>query len=135
VISSNGQNCPGGAPQLTTTPLANQTSLADLAVTVTATDDVGLAAPPLLYWATTDPGMSPVLSAMMPVTTTMSSGSAQSGTYGGTIPNPVKGMASGTMKTVYYLIVAHDDDDPTGCCNHTTFSPQMATYSFTVTAP
>jgi hypothetical protein len=134
VSSGKGTNCPGQGPVITHTPLAAQSTVQDLKVQLSVTDDVGLKATPLLYWAESDPGNPPDLSKMMPVATTRTSGDAKSGSYEGVIPNPVASSPSGTMKTVHYLVVARDNDDPTGGCNHSTYEPATATHSFVVTA-
>ena len=132
--SSKGNNCPGAAPVITHTPLTAQSTVQDLKITMTASDDLGLKSTPLVYWSTTNPGATPDLTKMTPVASTRTSGDATSGSYDGIIPNPVASSPSGTMKTVYYLIVARDNDDPTGGCNHTTLAPDTGVYSFTVTA-
>jgi hypothetical protein len=122
-------DCPGMAPNIMVTPPGDQTTLANIAVVATVTDDVGIKGNPLLYFSTTAPGSPPDLSRMTMVDMTRTSGSAQNGTYGGTIPNPE--AASGGSATVYFVIVAQDNDDPAGACDHTS---QVGAFSFVVTA-
>jgi hypothetical protein len=62
---------------------------------------------------------------------TKSSGSDTNGTWAPTIPNPVASDAAGATKTIYYVIVADDNDDTMGNCDHTT---QSQVYQMTVTA-
>jgi hypothetical protein len=134
ISSGKGMNCPGDAPVITHTPLDAQSTVQDLPVKLDVTDDQGLKATPLLYWSTTDPGPTPDLTKMTPVATVRSSGDATAGSYTGTIPNPVASAAPGTSKKIYYLLVARDNDDPTGGCNHTTYAPATGAYAFSVTA-
>ena len=134
VIGSNkNMNCPGAGPTLAHTSLGPQTTVQDFRIDVMAADDKGLKSTPLVYWSTTDPGTPPNLGALAPVASTRTSGDALSGTYQAVVPNPVASSPPGTTKTLYYLIAARDNDDPTGGCNHTTYLPQGAAYSFTVT--
>jgi hypothetical protein len=125
-------NCPGAAPVITQTPPGAQSTVQDIPITVMITDDVGLKGTPLVYYSTTPPATPPNLSAMVQGTMARTAGSSQSGTYSGSIPNPVAMGAAGATATVYYVIVADDNDDPTGSCNHETISPVA---SFAVTNP
>jgi len=133
VGSGKGDNCPGTGPVITHTAMSDQNTVQDLKIAFSVTDDQGLKSTPLLYWASTDPGSPPSLSAMTPVMTTRKSGDALSGTYEGVIPNPVASSPSGTQKTLYYQLVARDNDDPTGGCNHTRFEPDLDRHEFVVT--
>jgi hypothetical protein len=126
----NGSMCPGAAPVITYTP-TNQTTRLDLTPVATITDDKGIKAAPLFFVSTTDPGTTPDLSLMWPMTMTQTSGNALNGQYTVTVPNPVASMADGTQATLYYVISTTDADDPGGTCDHTTQSP---VYSMTVTA-
>jgi hypothetical protein len=130
----SGMNCPGAPPAITTTPLTAQSTISDLQVSAEVTDDKGVKSV-LLYWTTTMPADPPDIASMTPVAMTLSTGDALDGTYGGSIPNPVAGMAAGTKVTVYYIIEAKDKDDPTGTCNHLVDSPMTGTYAVDVTAP
>ena len=134
VVSSNrGDNCPGAAPVIKHQPVTAQTTIQDIAVELDVTDDLGLKSTPVIYWSTAPPGSPPVLSKMTPVITTRTSGDGVAGSYRGVIPNPVATSLSGTTKTVYYVLVARDNDDPTGNCNHATYAPKADSFSFTVT--
>jgi hypothetical protein len=72
---------------------------------------------------------------MVQATTTRTAGTSQSGTYQGTIPNPVASSPMGTSKTVYYLITATDHDDASGNCDLTTQAPASGTFSVAFTNP
>jgi hypothetical protein len=72
---------------------------------------------------------------MVQGTFTRKSGTAQNGVYEATIPNPVASSPAGTMKTLYYLIIADDNDDAAGPCDHSTTSPASGTHSVVVTNP
>ena len=126
----SGTSCPGTPPSISHTP-ANVSSIVDLAIDATITDDVGIKDAPLFYYSMTAPAATPDLSKMTQLTMKPISGNRTSGVYEATVPNPVAQMPSGTQQTVYYVFVANDNDDPTGTCNHTTTSP---VYSMTVTS-
>jgi hypothetical protein len=122
-------NCPGMAPVIMHTPPGDQTTLANLDILATVTDDMGIKGNPLLYYSTQSPGTPPDLSRMTMLDMPRTSGTAINGNYRGTIPNPV--AASGGSATLYYVIVAQDNDDPAGACDHTT---EAGPFSFVVTA-
>ncbi len=128
-------NCPGTPPVITHSPPPAQSTLLDLTITADISDDVGLDGAPLLYYSTTAPPTPPDLTMMQQAAMALSAGDMLSGTYQGTIPNPVASAAPGTQATIYYLIEARDDDDPTGACDHVTDAPPTGTFSVDVTAP
>ncbi len=134
VLGSNvGANCPGAAPVITHTPIGAQTGAADIAIPFDASDDVGIYATPTVYWSTQQPITPPDVTTMTALASKLVSGNAPFGSYSATVPNPTAGAASGTTKTVYYVISTRDNDDPTGSCNHRTLNPVDTSYSFTVT--
>ncbi len=128
--SAAGQSCPGTAPVIAHTP-APQTTRLNLAPTATITDDKGLKDAPLFYYSTTNPGATPVLSQMTQLSMTRTTGTPTSGSYNVSVPNPVASSAAGATATLYYVIVADDNDDTMGNCDHTT---QSQVYSMVVTA-
>lgn len=128
------QNCPGTPPVVTHTP-ANESTLVDLTIDATITDDMGLKQPPLLYHATTSPGAPPNLANMTQTTMLLITGDMRSGTWAADIPNPVASMPQGSTATIYYVIVANDDDDEAGTCDHETQAPTGTSYQMTVTNP
>lgn len=128
-------NCPGTGPVVTHTAPAAQSTVQDLDISAMVVDDLGLKSAPLLYYATTAPANPPVLTAMTQVTMTRTAGDMRSGTWKGVVPNPVAAMPTGSMKTLYYIIAANDNDDPNGTCDHTTQAPMTGTFSFAVTNP
>src|SRR5262249_9051386 len=107
----------------------------DITISADVDDDLGLKSTPIIYYSTTPPATPPDLTAMQQVVTTRTAGDALSGTYEGTIPNPVATSPPNTKKTIYYLIEARDNDDPTGPRAHVTHAPATGTYSFDVTNP
>ena len=125
-------NCPGGAPVITHTP-ANESTIVDLTIDAQVTDDQGLKEAPLFYYSLTNPGTTPNLGpgGMTQLSTLKVSGTTTNGTYAADVPNPVAGMPAGTVRTLWYVFVADDDDDETGNCDHST---QSQVYSMTVTS-
>jgi hypothetical protein len=128
--TADNASCPGEAPVISHTP-QNQTTRLDLKPAATITDDKGLKDAPLFYYSLTNPGTTPNLAQMTQVTMVKQSGSNTNGTWAPTIPNPVASAADGTTRTIYYVIVADDNDDLMGNCDHTTVSK---VYEMTVTA-
>lgn len=126
----NRPECPGEPPVIAHTP-ADATTINNLTIDAAVSDDQGLKAAPLFYYALTDPGADPDLGAMTQLTMVQLDGTMQSGTWAADVPNPVVGMPDGTARTIYYVIVADDDDDEMGTCDHTT---ESTVYEMTVTA-
>jgi len=127
---SSGNTCPGTAPVIAHTP-HDVSSIVDLEVTATVTDDKGIKDVPLFYYAMTAPATPPDLTHMTQLTMRSTGGDRINGTYAVTVPNPVAQMPAGTRQTLYYVFVANDNDDTAGTCNHTTTSQ---VYSMTVTS-
>ncbi len=125
-------SCPGTAPVIThLPPSGTQTTVADIKITADITDDIGLKSPPLFYYSTPDPTSTPVQLSM-----TLASGTDKAGTYEGSIPNPVASAAAGTKQTVYYTIVATDNDDAAStACDHSTQAPLTGTFMVEVEKP
>ena len=126
----SGSTCPGTAPVITHTPM-NQSTILDLTIDATVTDDKGLKDVPLFYYSTTNPGATPNLAAMTQISTLQISGTNKNGDYAADVPNPVASMPAGQSVTLYYLFVADDDDDTMGTCDHSTTSQ---VYSMKVTS-
>lgn len=116
-----GTSCPGTAPAISHTP-KDVSSIVDLTLAATITDDQGIKDAPLFYFSTTAPATPPDLSKMTQLTMRPTSGDAKNGVYSVVVANPVAQMPAGTKQMLYYVIVANDADDPTGTCNHTTTS-------------
>ncbi len=127
-------DCPGAPPVVAHTPM-DESTIANLTVTVDISDDRGLKREPLFYYSTTPPSTPPDLASMTQATMVLLVGDNKSGTWGADVPNPVATDPAGTIKSVYYVIVAEDDDDPKGDCDHLTQAPATASYSMKVTNP
>ncbi|MBE7454262.1 MAG: pre-peptidase C-terminal domain-containing protein [Kofleriaceae bacterium] len=127
-------NCPGDPPVISHTPM-NVSQVVDLTIDAQISDDLGLKQPPLLYYATTAPANPPDLGAMTQVTMLLITGNMRSGTWAADVPNPAAGLSAGSSRTLYYVIVANDDDDPEGACDHETRSPPASAHQMTVTNP
>jgi len=127
-------DCPGNGPVINHTA-ENVSTLVGLTIDASISDDLGLKVEPLLYYSLTAPSTPPNLGSMTQVSMLLISGNMQSGTWAADVPNPVVNLNTGDMRTVYYVIVAQDDDDPTGDCDHVTQAPTTGTYQMTVTNP
>jgi hypothetical protein len=123
--------CTGDPPVVHHAP-ADATTDVDLTVDARITDDRGLLRPPLLYTATDAPATPPDLAAMSPIEMVLIDGDLADGTWAADVPNPA---APGASAPLYYAVVARDDDDPAGACDHTTQAPARGTYAMRVTRP
>ena len=134
VLRKPAQNCPGTGPVVMHT--ATSTSqIVDLTIDAAISDDLGLKGPPLLYYSTTAPGTPINLGAMSQTTMLLISGNMRDGVWAADVPNPVANQPAGTMRTLYYVIVAGDDDDAVGSCDHETLAPATGSYAMVVTRP
>lgn len=125
-------DCPGAAPVVVHTP-ADIDSLLNISIQASVSDDLGLKREPLLYYSTTSSEAN--LAEMTQVTMALEEGDMQSGTWGASIPNPVVGQPTGSVVPLYYLIVANDDDDSQGDCDHRTQAPTDGSFSMSVSNP
>jgi hypothetical protein len=125
-------NCPGGAPVVQHTP-SNETTVVDVTIDAVVQDDKGLAHEPMLYYSMTDPGSVPDPTQMTQVAMIQITGDAMNGQWAADVPNPVATAPAGTAADVYYVIVAKDNDDAAGDCDHETQAPAAASYKMTVT--
>jgi hypothetical protein len=126
----SGGSCPGTAPAISHTA-HDVSSILDLAIDATVSDDRGIKDAPLLYVSTTQPAAPPDLSQMTQLMTQPVSGDRKNGVYRARVANPVAQMPAGTQQRLYYVFTANDDDDATGSCDHSTTSP---VYTMTVTS-
>jgi hypothetical protein len=125
------QNCPGAAPTIMHTA-ADATTSDNVTLSAVISDDKGFKDPPMLYYATAQPASPVDITKLVGVTMKLKSGDMMSGTWTADVPNPAAAMGSAKL---YYVIVAKDNDDPTGGCDHTTQAPTTGTYSMKVTNP
>jgi len=128
-------DCPGTPPAISHSPEDKDTIVA-LKIPFTVSDDLGLKSDPLFFYSTTSPGSPPDLGSMvMANTVRLTSGTMQNGTWSADVPNPVAALPEGTSKTLYYVIVAQDNDDANGDCDHVTQAPADGAYQATITNP
>lgn len=125
-------DCPGQAPVITHS-LWDQSTNLDIPINADVSDDKGLKYPPLLMYSLSDPGANPDLSAMTQVTMKKVSGDMVNGKWTADIPNPVADKPQGTTAKVWYIIVANDNDDAEGDCDHQTRSPDPGAHAMNVT--
>lgn len=126
--------CPGAPPVIEHTP-ADETTLVGLTLAADISDDEGLKREPLLYYSTAPPSDPPDLASMSQVPMLLIDGTMQAGTWAADVPNPVADQPAGQSRSLYYVIVATDDDDPAGACDHSTVAPAGGSYHMTVTSP
>lgn len=127
-------DCPGAPPVIAHTP-ADEETLVGLTVAADISDDAGLKHEPLFYYSESAPSDPPDLSQMTQVSMQLIDGDMADGTWAADVPNPVAGLPEGTERTLHYVIVASDDDDPVGSCDHLTQMPASGAYEMTVTNP
>ncbi len=114
-------SCPGNAPVINHS-VSNAMTIVDLTIDAQVTDDKGLKEAPLFYYSLTQPSNPPNLADMIQLSTLRIDGTATSATYAADVPNPVAALPAGTVKKIFYVFVADDDDDETGTCDHSTMS-------------
>ncbi len=120
-------NCPGGSPVIEHTELGDVSEVVGLNIAARITDDVGIKYEPTLHYSEEPPSDPPDLSTMTQVTMELESGDMQDGTWKAVIPNPIASEPVGASATIHYLIVALDNDDKEGDCDHrTTLGPLSA---------
>jgi hypothetical protein len=127
-------DCPGAAPTIDHVP-EDVTSLVGLTIAADVSDDLGLKREPLLYWTTATPSDPPDLSTMTQAPMLLIDGDLNHGTWAADVPNPAVGLDPGAQRTLHYVIVAADDDDPLAGCDHVTLAPTTGAFSTTVTNP
>ncbi len=126
--------CPGDAPAISHTPPGAQTTALEISITAIVTDDKGLkAGSPTVYYTTTAPADPKKLDfkTLSQATMTLAGGTS----YTAKLPNPTAGLAAGETRILYYVIVAEDDDDKTGTCDHRTQAPDGSVFQIPVTRP
>lgn len=133
--SSLPVNCPGAAPVVLHTAVKPQTTLGDIRVSAGITDDKGIKGTPTLYYSTTKPQSLAYLDYSKLSQVSMYKLPDKFTTYSGYLPNPIKALPVGSARTVYYVIVAEDDDDKQGNCDHRTQAPSGSMYSVRITRP
>ena len=126
--------CAGDGPVIDHAP-ADENTLNGLTPYALIADDLGLKSDPLFYYSTTAPGPNPNLSAMTQLTMILISGDMRDGLWAADVPNPVVGTPTGTAVELFYVIVAEDNDDADGACDHVTESPMSGAHAMRVTNP
>jgi hypothetical protein len=124
-------NCEGEPPVITHVAENVSTQLS-LELEADIADELGLKDAPLLYFSTTPPPEPVDLGAMQQVTMALVSGDNRSGRWRAEVPNPVATAVAGTSQSLYYVIVASDNDDVDGDCDHVS---QTTAFKISVTNP
>ena len=119
--------CSGEPPTIAHSEPASMVSLDPIPIEAAISDDHGLKAKPIVYYSFEL--KEPVDVAAM---TQLQMSLASAGTYRAELPNPTTQLAAGEKARVYYLIVAEDDDDPAGPCDHRSQAPASGTFSVEV---
>lgn len=127
-------DCPGEPPVIEHTA-ADASTLVGLDLVADISDDRGLKREPLLYYSGSPPSNPPDLSSMTQVSMALRSGDMRSGRWLAQVPNPVAGLPQGATRDLHYVIVADDDDDPAGNCDHVTEMPASGAYTMTISNP
>ena len=127
-------NCKGEAPRIDH-EARDASTVVNLPISAEVSDDLGIKYEPLLYYSTTEPGNPPDLAQMTQLTMTLKSGDMLKGVWSAEVPNPVASKPAGSSAKLHYVIVAVDNDDPSGDCDHMTQAPQSGAFVMTVTNP
>ncbi|HZO12197.1 MAG TPA: pre-peptidase C-terminal domain-containing protein [Polyangiaceae bacterium] len=128
--SESKPDCPGEAP-VVAHQAADANTLDDITISADVSDELGIKYEPLVYYSLDDPGPDPDVTLMTQLTMSLASGDMQNGTWTAVVPNPVASQQQGATAELYYVIVAQDNDDAEGNCDHLT----EEAYSMTVVNP
>lgn len=110
-------DCAGAEPEIRHSA-ANQETTNGIDIRATVSDDLGVKGSVNLYYSDTRPSDPPDLSRMILVPMELSTGTVQSGTWTATIPNPVADAPADSQAQIFYALVADDNDDKGGKCDH-----------------
>ena len=127
--------CAGEGPVISHTSPGDVSTIDPIIIEAHVTDDIAIKYEPLLYYSTKTPAEPPDLAEMNQLTMEQVSGDMKDGMWSVAIPNPVATQPTGSSATLHYLIVAQDDDDAAGDCDHLSQSPATGTHSMKVTNP
>jgi hypothetical protein len=89
----------------------------------------------LFYYSIRPPASPPDLGAMSQLSMALVDGDVTAGAWAVDVPNPAVDVAAGDSVELYYLIVAGDDDDAVGSCDHVTQAPAEGAFRMCVTNP
>ncbi len=129
----SGEGCPGEFPVITH-EVGNFNTVLDLQLVATVSDDQGVNGQPAVLYGFEDPGNPVQLDKLSNVATMeLQDGDERSGTWVGTIPNPIANEPEGTTANLWYLIQVSDNDDVDGDCDHRTDAPPVGAYSVSIT--
>lgn len=109
--------CPGEDPIILHTA-ADVDTANGIILSATVEDDIGIHGAVSLYYSDTRPSDPPDLGSMVLAPMELVNGSVKSGTWKVTLPNPVVDEEPGAAATLYYAIVADDNDDRVGSCDN-----------------
>jgi hypothetical protein len=126
-------NCPGNPPVINHTPPSAMTTSAQIQITAGITDEKGIKEYPVVYHTTQLP--PDLVNLDYEKLKMVSMKPAGPNNYQAQLPNPTAQMTSGQSATIYYVIVAEDDDDRTGPCDHRTRAPPNHMYQVMITRP
>ncbi|MBL4634755.1 MAG: PPC domain-containing protein [Kofleriaceae bacterium] len=116
---SSVNNCPGQAPVIVH-QISNQSTSTGIEISAQVQDDQGIKGAVNLYYSNMPIGDTPALGALINLPMELASGTILDGVWTAQLPNPVAGGQSGDTGNLYYAIVADDNDDRMGSCDHTT---------------
>lgn len=126
------EGCPGSPPSIVHKAPQSSASPEPIMLRARVTDDKGLKSPPVVYFTSTKPA-NPAkldLSKMNQITMVTTSATA---TFEAELPSSMG--TPGQSTTIYYVIVAEDNDDPSGNCDHRTQLPEDHLLQVMVTKP
>ncbi len=134
IRQENKPDCPGDAPVVEHAPM-NVSTVNDVTLRARVTDDVGIKYEPLLYYSLTPPSDPPDVTQMTQLTMGLEDGDMTDGTWTVAVPNPVAAAGAGATAQLHYVIVAQDNDDMDGTCDHLTQVPEAGAFKITVENP
>jgi hypothetical protein len=118
ILRDHGKPACAGAEPVIVHEAADQVTLNDIQVVAQVDDDQGLKGAPLLYYSLVPPGDPIDLSTMTQLTMESMGFIDRGGTFQAQVPNPLVDAPPGSSQTIYYVLVAEDNDDAAGDCDH-----------------
>ncbi len=130
ILVSLPEQCPGEAPHIAHTPSPEINTPDPIYLEAMIQDETALKSDPIIYFTTTAPAGVPNFEEMKQ--TTMLARLADPNIFYTYLQNPMTELSPGESMLLYYVIMAEDNDDLMGPCDHRTLSPEQGFHTITI---